>query len=179
MIGPLTVVDFALIAIALLSALLAMYRGFTRELLSITSWVIAGLAVLYFGLAHEKFAADMAQQMGVQTKIAQIVIGAFLFLIVLIITHLITSRISDAMLDSRVGMIDRILGFGFGLVRGFVIVLIPYMFYQQFFPPPDQHPMVAKAASRNLLDGAGNSIRPAMEQLMEKIQSKTRGEQQS
>ena len=35
MLGPLTYLDAALLAIALLSGLLAMYRGLSRELLSI------------------------------------------------------------------------------------------------------------------------------------------------
>ena len=37
-------------------------------------------------------------------------IGAIVFVLVLIVVHLITSRISDSILDSRVGMIDRLLG---------------------------------------------------------------------
>ena len=177
MIGSFTLVDLALIAIAALSALLAMYRGLTRELLSITSWIVAFLAVLYFIVAHERFAGEVALQMGVQLKIAQIIIGAFLFLIVLIVVHLITSRISDAILDSRVGMIDRIFGFCFGLVRGFVIVLIPFMFYETYFPE-NQHEVVAKAQSRDMLVGAGNAIRPTMERIMEQLQTRVRGDEQ-
>ena len=46
----------------------------------------------------------------------------------MIVVHLITARISDTVLDSRVGAIDRILGFLFGVARGFVLVVIPYMF---------------------------------------------------
>ena len=46
MIGPLTYLDAALIAIAFLSGLLAMYRGLTREVLSILSWIAAAAAVL-------------------------------------------------------------------------------------------------------------------------------------
>ena len=44
MIGPLTYLDAALIAVALISGLLAMYRGLTREVLSIVSWAVAALA---------------------------------------------------------------------------------------------------------------------------------------
>ena len=55
MIGSLTYLDAALIAIAFISGLLAMYRGLTRELLSILSWIIAALAVLYFVISHKPF----------------------------------------------------------------------------------------------------------------------------
>jgi membrane protein required for colicin V production len=127
MIGPLTYLDAALLAFAFISALLAMYRGLTRELLSIVSWAAAAGAVLYFVASQKKFAEDMAQQMGTQVAIAQIAIGAVIFLLVLIVVHLITARISDAILDSRVGMIDRILGFAFGAVRGALIVIVVFL----------------------------------------------------
>ncbi len=56
MIGPLTYLDAALIAVAFISGLLAMYRGFAREMLSIVSWLVAAGAVLYFVLYHKPFA---------------------------------------------------------------------------------------------------------------------------
>ena len=137
MLGPITYLDAALIAVCFISGLLAMYRGFAREMLSIVSWAIAAAAVLYFVIYHKPFAQDMAQQMGTQVAVAQIVVGAVIFLIVLIVVHLITARLSDAILDSRIGMIDRILGFLFGVLRGFVLIVIPYMFYEAFFPDPN------------------------------------------
>jgi membrane protein required for colicin V production len=164
MIGPLTYLDAALIAVAIISGLLAMYRGLTRELLSIVSWAIAALAVLYFILNHKKFAEDMAQQMGAQVAIAQIAIGAVIFLIVLIIVHLVTARISDAILDSSVGMVDRILGFLFGVARGFVLIVIPYMFYESFIPDPaSQFPWVRESKSLPYIKSTGDAIRATLE----------------
>ena len=136
-IGPFTLLDLVLLAILAISGLVAMYRGLTREVLSILSWVVAAGAVGYFIKYHRGIAEELAKQFSdpVQTShiyIAQVAIGAPLFVIVLIIVHLITSRISDTVLDSRVGAIDRILGFAFGIVRGFVLVVIPYMFAVSF-----------------------------------------------
>lgn len=164
MIGPLTYLDAALIAVCFISALLAMYRGLTRELMSILSWVAAAGATLFFVLNYKKVAEDMAQQLGTQVAVAQIAIGAVIFLIVLIIVHLITARISDAILDSSVGMIDRILGFLFGLGRGFLLVVIPYMFYASFFPDETQHlPWVRDGLSTPYIRATGNSIRGVLE----------------
>jgi membrane protein required for colicin V production len=164
MIGPLTYLDAALIAVAFISGLLAMYRGLTRELLSILSWVVAAGATLYFVLNYKKVAEDMAQQMGTQVAVAQIAIGAVIFLIVLIIVHLITARISDAILDSRVGMIDRVLGFLFGVARGFLLIVVPYMFYESFIPDEQAHlPWVREAKSLPYIKATGNSIRAALE----------------
>ena len=167
MLGPITYLDAALIAVCFISGLLAMYRGFAREMLSIVSWAIAAGAVLYFVVFHKPFAQDMAQQMGTQVAVAQIVVGAVIFLIVLIVVHLITARLSDAILDSRIGMIDRILGFIFGIARGFVLIVIPYMFYEAFFPNQEQHfPWVREAKTLPYIKGTGDSIRFVLESYM-------------
>jgi membrane protein required for colicin V production len=163
MIGPLTYLDIGLLAVAFISGILAMYRGFTRELLSIISWAIAGAAVLYFVLFHKKFAEDMATQTGTQVPIAQIAIGAVIFLIVLIIVHLITARISDAILDSRVGMVDRVFGLIFGVLRGFLLVVIPYMFYLHFIPDETKHfDWVRNSQSLPYLKSTGLSLQSVL-----------------
>ena len=56
MLGPLTYLDAAVLAIALISGLLAMYRGLTRELLSISSWIAALAAAVYFVFYHKSTA---------------------------------------------------------------------------------------------------------------------------
>lgn len=160
MIGPVTYLDAGVIAIAFISGLLALYRGLTRELLAILSWIIAAVAVLYFILNHRQFASEVAEQMGAQLVIAQGVIGMLLFVIVLIVVHLITARISDTILDSQVGMIDRILGFIFGLARGFILVVIPFMLALNFYPDEQKHPeWVSKSITRPYLLSTGESLR--------------------
>jgi membrane protein required for colicin V production len=178
MLGPITYLDAALIAVAFISGLLAMYRGFAREMLSIVSWAVAAGAVLYFVIYHKPFAQDMAQQMGTQVAVAQIVVGAVIFLIVLIVVHLITARISDAILDSRIGMIDRILGFIFGAVRGFILIVIPYMFYEAFFPDPNTHfPWVREAKSLPYIKGTGDTVRYVLESYLPSSLTAPPGEQ--
>ena len=46
---PSTILDGVLIAFTLVSAILAMVRGFSREVLSIASWVAAGAAASSLG----------------------------------------------------------------------------------------------------------------------------------
>ena len=46
---PLTILDFILIAIMLISGLLALMRGFTREVLSLLAWGVAAVAA-YFAI---------------------------------------------------------------------------------------------------------------------------------
>lgn len=160
MIGPLTYLDAALVAIAGLSGLLAMYRGLTRELLSKLSWVIAAAAVAYFILYHQPVALDIANQIGAPVQVAQVAVGALLFVIVLVIVHLITSKISDTVLDSNIGMIDRVLGLVFGVARGFILIVIPFMLYENFVPEQEkQLPWVRNAVTLPYIKDTGTTLR--------------------
>jgi membrane protein required for colicin V production len=175
MLGPLSYVDVALLAICFISGILAMYRGLTREMLSIVSWIVAGVAAGYIWFFQRRLGDEVSQQLGLgQPIIALIGLTALAFLITLIVVHLVTSRISDTILDSRVGMIDRILGFGFGIARGFLLVLIPFMFYNHLVPDKaKQYGFVAQSKSYDLLIRSGNAIRPTLEQFGQRIQTKT------
>ena len=62
-------------------------------------------------------------------SIAQIAFAAGVFILTLIVVSLITFRISDSVLDSRVGALDRTFGFIFGLARGFLLVAIVFILF--------------------------------------------------
>lgn len=179
MIGPLTPLDLSLLAMAAVSGLLAMYRGLSRELLSITSWIVAGGAAVYVAVSQKSYAEEIAKGFAVPPPVIQVAIGAVLFVIVLVIVHLITSRISDTILDSRIGMIDRILGFVFGAVRGFVIVLILFLFYAHFFPGDKQHEWVRNALSRGMLETSGASLQSTLQGFIDRIDKRNTIDQQA
>ena len=78
--------------------------------------------------------------------------GAFaagVFLITLIVVSLITFRISDRVLDSRVGALDRTFGFLFGLARGFLLVAIVFILFSAL--ARDQPAWILEARSYPIL----------------------------
>ena len=122
---PISWLDIILIVIMLISGFLAMVRGFTREVLSIFSWAMAAVAALYFTPRYYEVLSPYIDN----PSIAQIAFAAAVFIITLIVVSLITFRISDKVLDSRVGALDRSLGFVFGLARGFLLVAIVFILF--------------------------------------------------
>ena len=138
MLGPLHYGDILLIVLALISGMLALYRGLTREVLSLVSWAAAAGATYLFINSQKVFAEGLAKNFGVPSIVVLVGLGALVFLVVLIVVHLVTVRISDAILDRQLGMVDRILGFIFGVARAYLLVVIPYMLYESFFPKPEQ-----------------------------------------
>ena len=68
---------------------------------------------------------------------------------------IVTVRISDMILDSRVGALDRTLGFLFGLGRGLIIVVVAFLFFAWLVPDRSQPEWVRGAKSKVVLQNTG------------------------
>lgn len=151
---PVSWLDIILAAIMLVSGFLAMLRGFTREVLSILSWAAAAVATLFFFPDYQAQAREYIEP----PLLADAVLAGGIFLVVLIIVSLITVRISDSVLDSRIGALDRTLGFLFGLARGLVLVVIAYLFFTWLVPEETQPQWIREARSLPILKQTGAGI---------------------
>jgi membrane protein required for colicin V production len=69
------------------------------------------------------------------------------------VVSIVTIKLSDTILDSRIGALDRTLGFVFGLARGLIIVVIPFVFISWLVP--SQPEWIKNAKSRVVLQGTG------------------------
>ena len=148
--------DIFLIVVMLISGLLAMVRGFMREVMSIAAWGAAAAAALYafprlLPLATQYFSSWN------EWAVKGIVLGG-VFLGTLIIVSVITVRISDKILDSRIGALDRTLGFLFGLARGLIIVVVAFVFFDWLVPPKSQPTWITNAKSLIVLKKVGEDI---------------------
>lgn len=151
---PITLLDGILLVIMLISAALAMIRGFVREVLSIASWIAAAAAAfLLYGRV-----LPYAKQYISHDLVAVGVSAAAVFIVTLLIVSYITMRISDFVLDSRIGALDRTLGFVFGAVRGLLLVVVAMMFFNWFVQPEQQPGWVLQAKSRPLLMSIGERL---------------------
>lgn len=150
---PFSVLDLVVLGICLISALLAAVRGVTREVLAILAWVAAAVAAWF---AHPLLLPTVKQHVTSDT-VALFATMAAIFLGVLIVVSIFTVKISDLVLDSRIGAVDRSLGFVFGAARGFLICVICWMFLA--FTQQGKMPEWASAArSAPLLDKSGRAL---------------------
>lgn len=149
---PITILDLVLLAVMLISGLLAMVRGFMREILSIAAWGAAAVVTLF---AFQKLLPSAKAYIDNDT-VATIVVIAGVFIGTLIVVSIITVRISDMILDSRIGALDRTLGFLFGLARGLLIVVVAFLFFAWLVPDKQRPDWVTAAKSRVVLESTGN-----------------------
>jgi membrane protein required for colicin V production len=150
---PFTVLDLVVLGIVAVSALLAAVRGVTREVLAIVAWVVAAAVAWSF---YPLLLPTVKQHVSSDT-VALVGSIAAIFLIVLVIVSIITVKISDVVLDSRIGAVDRSLGFLFGAARGFLICTIGWVFLAWLVQGkvPD---WAAQARSRPMLEKSGDAL---------------------
>jgi len=153
---PFQLLDLILAGIMLISGLLALMRGFTREVLSLIAWGAAAVAA-YFAI-HSKEAIGLAGQYLQPEIVAKVAVGGGAFLIILIIVSLISVKLSDVVVDSAAGAFDRTLGFFYGLARGLVLVVIAYLFYGWLIPVDRQEDWVKNARSLPVIQSVGEVI---------------------
>ena len=146
--------DLSLIVVILISALLAMLRGFTREVLAIASWIAAAAAGAYL----YPYLLPYVKPYIAKEPWASIASATAIFFVALILVSIITVNLSDAILDSKVGALDRSLGFLFGAARGFVLCVIAFVFFQMLDPVDKQPIWVRDARMRPLLQSVGDDM---------------------
>jgi membrane protein required for colicin V production len=112
-------IDYAIIALPVLSTGVGVIRGAIREVMNIVSWVLAYI------LAHS-FSADIAPYFAewVGEPLARTVLAwAVVFLVVLILCSLVTSLVSEVVRKLGLSTLDRGVGALIGFARGLLVLL--------------------------------------------------------
>ena len=90
--------------------------------------------------------------------IAQAAAAAIVFFVTLIIVSLFTVRMSDAILDSKIGPLDRSLGFVFGVARGFLLAVVAFAIFNWLVSEKQQPEWVKNARTRPVLTETADRI---------------------
>jgi membrane protein required for colicin V production len=163
--SSLTVIDASILVFTVLSAILAMARGITREVLGVASFIGASFISTYqvdFFTPLLTASIDLhpiANKFSVDVNvIASWITGFVLFIILWIIFTIITVKISRYINNTAVSGIDSFLGFVFGTLRGLFIIGIIYTMYTHFYAPEKYHAPVANAKLKPVLDTTAKYI---------------------
>ncbi|UJW76677.1 CvpA family protein [Rhizobium sp. SL42] len=145
---PITIFDGIVIGVVLFSAVLAMVRGFSREVLSIASWAGSVAAAYYLYPVLVPYVKNYTSD----DRIAIAGSAGIIFLIALIVISFITSRIADFIIDSRIGALDRTLGFLFGAARGILLLVVAVAFWNWLIDVKQRPDWVNNSKSKPFLD---------------------------
>lgn len=137
-LSDLNFVDYLVLAILFSSGILATLRGFMRELLGLTGWIVAVITARLLQAPLANYLEDYITEETVVTIISwsapfvAIVLGWFIF----------ANIAAPGLKKVAMGNLDRPLGFLFGVFRGVVVVALIYLGVTSFsagesrFPQP-------------------------------------------
>ena len=150
--------DLIVLLIVGVGAIGGFLRGFVQEVLSIMAWVLAIFAIRFL---HTDLTAAILEFMGSPVT-ASILAFALLLLIPYAAMKLIARAAGRSSRNSVLGPIDRVLGFGFGALKGVIIVVIGFSLvvlgYDTVWGSKGRPVWIAEARTYQLVDAGSRAM---------------------
>ncbi|PZP85812.1 MAG: hypothetical protein DI582_04710 [Azospirillum brasilense] len=151
----LNMFDLIVACVIGLSALLSFFRGFIREILSLGAWAGAAVITLY-AFPH---VAEWVQPKVNNTMVASglAAMGTFMgsLIIISIVNGILLKYVKTG---SDVGVFDNVLGLGFGVARGALLVSIAYFIMSVVIREEDYPEWVKTAVSKPYVEDAAKWV---------------------
>jgi len=165
----INIFDAIVVGILLLSCIFAFYRGFVREVLSLSAWVGAGIVTLYYFPA----VADKLHPYFKKQDAAAAIGALALFVVALIGFSVINTLIMKFLKKGTdVGMLDNLLGLAFGAVRGVFILSLGYFLLTIAIPDEKQYPQwLQKSTTRPYIEKGAIALAKAAPDYLREISS--------
>jgi membrane protein required for colicin V production len=151
-----TIVDAVVLAIIVVSAMLAYARGLVRESLSIAGWVAAAVAAFLFAPSLEPLMREipvLRDIIGTSCELGILAAFAVIFAAALLVFSIFTPLVSGLVSNSAIGPVDQALGLLFGVARGVLLVLIAFLVYERVLGGEGGYAQVDNSQSRALMAG--------------------------
>lgn len=123
--------DIIALIVIFISGVMALMRGFVREALTVTAFVAAALGALWMRPVFADIAFEFVTSPVAANAIALIVIFLLIYLAVSFVTRSLVKHVKEG---EDVSVIDRTAGFGFGVVRGLVLLGLVVLVFQNAAP---------------------------------------------
>jgi membrane protein required for colicin V production len=114
--------DIAILVLVGLGAITGFMRGLVQEVFALAAWVLALVAIRNL---HTPLTAALLDIVGTESG-AAVLAFSLLMLIPYAIVKLLSNRLGEASRNSVLGPIDRLLGFGFGAIKGMIIAVMAF-----------------------------------------------------
>lgn len=156
-----TLIDAAALFILVVSALLALSRGFVREGMSIIGWIAAIVIAFIFAPRASQvvdYIPRVNEILADNCEIKTIVGFAVVFVGAMIIFALFTPMFTNFIRNSALSSIDSGLGFLFGIARGIVIIILSVMVYNAFVKESQPLEIVDNSQTYQIFSGTTENV---------------------
>jgi membrane protein required for colicin V production len=150
--------DIAVLLIVGLTTIVGFMRGFVREVLTLAAWVLALVAIRLF---HTPLTTWLGGFLSAPAA-ASVLAFALLLLVPYFAVKLLAGWLAGATRNSLIGPIDRLLGAGFGAVKGLIIVVLAFSLlvlgYDTVWGPGGRPDWIVLSRSYPLIDASSNAL---------------------
>lgn len=119
----MTATDIVILLLIGGGALMGMMRGFVCEMLSLIAWGLSVIAIRFFQAPVADRMTDWVGTSSGAAILSLAIVGGGTFAI----GKLIAAQVGARTRSSALGPIDRMLGFGFGAVKGLIIATLVFL----------------------------------------------------
>ena len=150
--------DIVVLLIVAVAAVGGFMRGFVQEVLSLAAWILAVLAIHYL---HPALTLQLQRVVGPGTGSA-VLAFALLLLVPYAAMKLIAGWAGGKSRTSVLGPIDRLLGFGFGAIKGLIIVVLGFsvlvLGYDTVWGPGGRPDWITQSRSYPFINAASDEL---------------------
>ena len=157
--AALNFVDYAILVVLAISAILSTLRGMTREALGLLGWVLSIIvARLLAPLLEDPIIAVIPNE-----DLSAGIAWAIPFIVMVILWFVLATLISPGLKKAGLGALDRWLGVVFGFIRGVFMVTAIYLGVVIGLGGEENLPSAAtEAQSANVIRALGGLVNPLL-----------------
>ncbi|MXP28451.1 CvpA family protein [Porphyrobacter algicida] len=163
--------DFIVLGVIAVAATGGFMRGFLQEVLSLAAWILVAFAIRYL---HTPMTEWLGQYLG-YTMSVSLLAFAMLLLIPYAAMKVIANNVGRASRASILGPIDRVLGFGFGALKGMLIVVIAFSLivlgYDNVWSFSGRPTWITNARSYEFVDASSRSLVQILQERRARLQA--------
>ncbi len=127
--------DIAIMSLMVLSMLVGFFRGFVKELTSLGIWIAAVFLAIKLAPLMDHWLNPYVHEASLRYVLALVLI----FIAVLLLGALFNALLSLVLKHAGLSGVDRLLGFGFGLIRGVFVIALFFLVLQITAVPYQQY----------------------------------------
>ena len=150
--------DIAVLLLVGVGAVAGFLRVFVQEVLALLAWVVAVLAIHFM---HTPLTSTLSPMVGTESG-ASVLAFALLLLVPYAGIKLIANWAGSRSRSSVIGPIDRVLGFGFGAIKGTIIAVLAFSIlvlgYDTVWGPGGRPTWISQARTYQFINASSEQV---------------------
>lgn len=146
--------DLIIVTLVLLSVGLGFLRGFCSEIFTMIGWVGAVLATIYFQNDLKPIGRDFIKS----PWLADLATASAIFIVTMGLFAVVSHFATRGLHATKLGIIDRILGFGFGFLRAIILLGLAFFLYAYAYDVEERPDFVTEAHTTPMLEASAHWV---------------------